>query len=176
MLPMPEYAYNNSCHSTVKMTPFFPNDGYHPRTNWLTAESSQNPTSQNHIQLMTSVHQLCFQGLEMATKTMRKYNDKKVKPAPVYQPGNLVMLNGRNLKTRRPARKLDAKLHGLFKAMKVLSSSAHKLELPSRCRIHHTLHPLLLEPFCIASNPIRDPPDLDAMVMDEHELGYDVER
>jgi hypothetical protein len=79
---------------------------------------------------MTSVHHLCSQGLERATKTMRKYNDKKVKPAPVYQPGNLVMLNGRNLKTRRPARKLDAKLHGLFKVMKVLSSSAHKLELP----------------------------------------------
>jgi hypothetical protein len=35
---------------------------------------------------------------------------------------------------------------------------------------------LLLEPFCIASNPIRDPPDLDALVTDEHELGYDVER
>jgi len=61
MLPMAEYAYNNSLHSTVKMTPFFANYDYHPRTNWPTAESSRNRTSQNHIQWMTSVHQRCRQ-------------------------------------------------------------------------------------------------------------------
>jgi len=32
----------------------------------------------------------------------------------------------------------------------------------------------LKEPFHIASNPIRDPPDLDEKVANEHELGYDV--
>jgi hypothetical protein len=40
MLPMAEYAYNNSVHSTLKMTPFFPNYGYHSQTNWPTAEPS----------------------------------------------------------------------------------------------------------------------------------------
>jgi len=33
MLPMAEYAYNNSLHSTVKMTLFFATCGYHPGTN-----------------------------------------------------------------------------------------------------------------------------------------------
>jgi hypothetical protein len=112
------------------MTPFFANYGYHPRTNWPTAEPSRNSTSQNHIQWMTSVHQLCHQGLEKASEPMRKYHDKKAKPAPVYQPGNLVMLHRKNLKTRRPARKLDAKLHGPFTVMKVMSPTALKLELP----------------------------------------------
>jgi hypothetical protein len=62
---------------------------------------------------------------------MRKYHDKKAKPAPVYQPGDLVMLNGKNIKTGRPARKQDAKLHGPFRVMKVMSPTALKLELPS---------------------------------------------
>ena len=70
MLPMAKYAYNNSLHSTVKMTPFFANYGYQPRTNWPTAEPSQNSTSQNNIQWMTSVHQLCHQGLEKGSETM----------------------------------------------------------------------------------------------------------
>jgi hypothetical protein len=124
---------------------------------------------------MTSVHQLCSQGLEKASETMRKYHDRKAKPAPAYQLGDLVMLNGKNLKTSRPARKLDAKLHSPFKVMKVMSPTALRLQLPSRWRIHNAFHVSLIEPFRIASNPIRDPPDLDAMVTDEHELGYDVE-
>jgi hypothetical protein len=79
---------------------------------------------------MTSVHQLCRQGLEKASETIRKYHNKKAKPEPVYQPGNLVTLNGKSLKTRRPARKLDAKLHGPFKVMKVMSPTELNLELP----------------------------------------------
>jgi len=154
MLPMAEYAYNNSLHSTVKITPFFANYGYHPRTNWPTAEPSRNPTFQNYVQWMTSVHQLCHQGLEKASETMRKYHDKKAKPAPVYQPGNLVMLHGRNLKTWGLARKLDAKLHGPFRVTKVMSPTALKLELPSQWRIHNAFHVSLIEPFRIASNLI----------------------
>jgi len=61
MLPIAEYAYNNSLHSTVKMIPFFANYGSHPRTNWPTTEFSGNPTSQNYIQWMTSVPHLCRQ-------------------------------------------------------------------------------------------------------------------
>jgi len=135
MLPMAEYAYNNSLQAMVKMTRFFANYGYHPRTNWPTAEPLCNPTSQNYIQWMTSVNQLCCQGLEKASETMRKYYDKKSKPAPAYEPGDVVMLNGKNLKTRRPARKLDAKLHGTFKVIKVMSPTEHKLESLSQWRI-----------------------------------------
>jgi hypothetical protein len=85
---------------------------------------------------------------------MRKYHDKNAKPAPVYQPGNLVMLDGKNLKTRRPARMLDAKLHGPFTVMKVMSPTALNLELTSRWRIHNAFHVSLIEPVLIASNPI----------------------
>jgi len=171
---MAEYAYNNSLHSTVKMTPLFTNYGYHPQPNWPTGESSQNPTSQNYFQWMTSVHRLCHQGLGIASEIMTKYHDRKAKPAPVYQPGNLVMLNGKNLKTRRPTRRLDTKLHGSFKVMKVMSPTALQRELPSQWRIHNAFHVSLIEPFRIASYPIRDPSDLDAMVTEKHELGYDV--
>jgi hypothetical protein len=61
---------------------------------------------------------------------MRKYHDEKANPAPAYQTGDLVMLNGKNLKTRKPARKSDAKLHSPSKLMKVMSPTALKLELP----------------------------------------------
>jgi len=56
-----------------------------------------------------------------------------------------------------------------------MSLAALKLKLPSRWRIHNAFDISLIEHFRIASNPFRNPPDLDAMVTDEHELGYDVE-
>jgi hypothetical protein len=70
---------------------------------------------------------------------------------------------------------LDAKLHGPFKVMNVMSPTAHKLELPSQWRIPNAFHASLIEPCRIASIPIRDPPDLNAIVTAEHELGYDDE-
>jgi len=172
---MAKYAYNNSLHSMIKMTPICAKYGYHSHTNWPTAEPSQDSTSQNIIQWMTSIHQLCRQGLEKASETLNKYHYMNAKLATVYQPGDLVMLNGKNLKSRRQARKLDAKLHGPFRVMKVMSPTALKPELPTQRQLHNACHVSVLEPFCISSNPIRDPSDQDAMFTDQHELGYDVE-
>jgi len=58
LLPMAEYTYDNSLHSTVRMTLFIANYGYYPWTNWPTVEPSWNPTFQNHILWLTSIHQL----------------------------------------------------------------------------------------------------------------------
>jgi hypothetical protein len=132
---MAVYAYNNSLHSTVKMTPFFANYGCHPPTYWPIAKPPRNRTSLNHFQWMTSVPQLNRKGLERARETMRKYYHEKVNPAPVYQPANLVMLNGKNLETRRPAWMFDVELHGRFKVMKVMSPTARRGVLPSRWQI-----------------------------------------
>jgi hypothetical protein len=100
---------------------------------------------------------------------MGKYHDRRAKEPPKYSVGDLVMLNGKNLKTRRPSRKLDAKLHGPFKVSKVLSPTAIKLELPSRWHIHHVS---LIEPYRHANNPIRPAP---ALSNEANELGYDVD-
>jgi len=124
---------------------------------------------------MTRVHPLCREELEKASETMRMNDYKKPRPAPVYQPGNQTMLNGKNLKSRRPARKLDAKLHGPLNVIMVMSPTALKLELPSRWWIDNAFHASLIEPVHIASNPIWDSPDRDATVTNEHVLGYDVE-
>ena len=104
---------------------------------------------------------------------MGKYHDKHAKEPPKYSVGDLVMLNGKNLKTRRPSKKLDVKLHGPFKVSKILSPTAIKLELPSRWRIHNAFHVSLIEPYRLANNTIRPPPEL-ASASEQNELGYDV--
>jgi hypothetical protein len=78
---------------------------------------------------------------------MGKYYDRPTKEPPKYSVGDLVMLQGKNLKTQRLSRKLDALLDEPFKVPKVLSPTAIKLELPNRWRIHNAFHVSLIEPY-----------------------------
>ena len=96
---------------------------------------------------MTSMHALCHKGLEQAWETMGKYHDQCAKEHPKYSVGNLVMLNGKNRKTRKPYRKLEAKLHGPFKVSKVLSPTAIMLEWPNRWHIQNAFNVSLIEPY-----------------------------
>ena len=43
LLPLAEYAYNNSKASAHKLTPFFANYGFDPHTKWLKERDVQNP-------------------------------------------------------------------------------------------------------------------------------------
>ena len=51
---------------------------------------------------------------------MGKYYDRARKEPPPYGVGDIVMLNGKHIRTRRAAKKLDAKLFGPFKVMKLV--------------------------------------------------------
>jgi len=106
---------------------------------------------------------------------MGKHYDKKSKDTPEYSIGDMVMLSGTHLKTRRPSKKLDHKMQGPFKVIKVISPTAVRLELPRRWRIHNTFHVSLLEPLRISKKGLRAPPVADATLMDEMELSEDDE-
>jgi hypothetical protein len=147
MLPMAEFAYNNSLTTSMGMSPFFANFGFDPRTNWPIKAEAKNMASRNYVHWMTSVHTLCRRSLDTARELMEKYHDTHAKDPPKYLVGDLVILNRKTLKTRQPSKKLDAKLHGPFKVSKVLSPTTIKLELPSRWQIHNAFHVSLIEPY-----------------------------
>jgi len=66
------------------------------------------------------------------------------------------MLNGRNIKTRRPSKKLDHKNHGPFQIEKIVSPLAVHLTLPRKWKMHNVFHVLLL-PYRTSEQ--RAPPD-----------------
>ena len=69
---------------------------------------------------MESVHELCVKRHEETCQRMGKYYDQSRKEAPPYSVGDLVMLNGKNIRTRWAAKKLDAKLFGPFKVVRLV--------------------------------------------------------
>jgi len=88
---------------------------------------------------------------------MRRYTDPHPKEPPAYQMGDLVMLNGRNIQTGRPSRKLDHKNHGSFQVEKIISLLAVKLTLPRTSRIHNVFHVPLVKPY--RTGDIQTTPD-----------------
>jgi len=88
---------------------------------------------------------------------MRRYTDPVRKEPPAYQVEDLVMLNGRNIKTRRPSKKLDHKNHGPFQIEKIISTLTVRLTLPRKWKIHNVFHLSLLKPYRISEQ--RAPPD-----------------
>jgi transposase InsO family protein len=131
LLPMAEYAYNNSITQGTGLSLFNTNYGFHPRMNWPTAEEAKDPASDAYVHYIKSVHELCGKGLEKARERMAKYYDQHRQEAPAYTVGDLVMLSGQNISTRRPSKKFANKLHGPFEVVKILSRSAVRLSFPN---------------------------------------------
>ena len=118
LLPMAEFAYNNSVTMGSGLTPFFANYGVHPNALDPPTSEPLNPTSTVYAQWMRTVHEESRQRLEAAQEWMQRYTDPERKKHPAYQVGDLVMLSGRNIKTRHPSKKLDHKNHGPFQIEK----------------------------------------------------------
>jgi len=177
LLPMAEFAYNNSVTSGNGMSPFYANYGFHPIAIDPASAGPLNPASQVYAHWMHTVHDESRKGLEVAQERMRRYTDPKRQEPPAYQIGDLVMLSGRNIKTRRPSRKMDHKNHGPFQIEKIVSPLAVRLTLPRKWKIHNVFHVSLLELFRTSEH--RAPPDPSKVLREaddvEQSEEYDVE-
>jgi len=157
LLPIAEFAYNNSTTAGNAMSPFYANYGFHPTAMDPATTEPLNPTSMAYAHWMRTVHDASRKGLEEAQERMRRYTDPRQKPPPAYQVGDLVMLSGGNIKTRHPSKKLDHKNHGPFQIENIVSPLAVRLTLPRKWKIHNVFHVSLLEPYRTSEH--RVPPD-----------------
>jgi hypothetical protein len=113
--------------------------------------------------------------LTRAAEDMKKYYDKYRSEAPDYQPGDLVYLEGTNLKSDRPTRKLDDRRFGPFKILRKVGERAYKLDLPRGWKkIHPVFHTILLRPYHPPASPLQQkpppPPPIDVKGTLEHEV------
>lgn len=166
LLPTAEFAYNNAPSTATGMTPFFANYGYHPAAHNppLPTDKIRNPGSKLYAHWMIQVHADATKHLEKSRQRMKEWADKRRKEAPVYAKDQLVMLNGKNIKTKRPSKKLDKRMLGPFRIEKVLSPTAVRLTLPESWRIHNSFHVSLIEPYHTSDN--QDPPDPVRILLD----------
>jgi hypothetical protein len=99
-------------------------------------------------------------------QTAKHYNKKRLK-GPIFERGDKVYLNRKNIKTKRPSNKLDFKKLGPFKIEKKISDTNYKLSLPKGMKIHPVFHISLLEP---APKDARLQTDVETEDNDEYEV------
>ena len=166
-LPLAEFAYNNTPHSSTTMSPFFLNKGFHPTLD-ITLSASTKKNLGVTIERLHELHEHAKQEIAKALAKNERDSNAHRLPAPKYEEGDKVYLSTVNLKTTRPTKKFAERRLGPFTISKVVSPLAMKLDLPSYLsRLHPVFHVNLLEPAPIDKIPNRKQPPPPPVTIDK---------
>ncbi|KAL5501130.1 hypothetical protein ACEPAH_9517 [Sanghuangporus vaninii] len=113
-LALAEFAYNNREHSATKLSPFFVNSGVHPVGFTGIRTSSSNMSAEEFAKHVKGIHELVQANLVKANEDMKHFYDRHTGKSMEYEAGSKVFLDGRNIKTTRPTKKMDDKWFGPF--------------------------------------------------------------
>ena len=163
MLPTAEYAYNSTANETTGESPFMANYGYHPTiVREPRGDTGKSPLAKMEVSELRLVHDRIREKINrqrQATTTTK-----------TYQPGDKVYVKTKNIKTKRPSKKLDAKKIRPFQVVRNIKNTSYELKLPEEMRIHNTFHASLLEP------SHSDTPEQTEPTPVEPDEEYEVER
>lgn len=174
LLPMAEFAYNNSYHTSIGMTPFYANHGFHPNLNMSLVPGSV-PDVYQRVQQIRSAHDSAAANIKKALERHARYANRKRIEAPEFVIGQLVWLLRKHINTARPSDKLEAKRLGPFTVSRRIGKSAYELKLPSSMELHNVFHVSLLEPhrpnkFASRNVPSQPPPIVNETNEEEWEV------
>jgi hypothetical protein len=146
MLAMAEYAYNNSKHALTKISLFYANWGFEAPTLWPTDIQFRNPASEMYGHYMNQVHQRLKQRLSESVESMQKHYNKRRKIMEPLKKGELVLLNGQNIRAEHLCKKLEDKMLGPFEVLSLGSNNRYcKCKLPDHWKLHPVFNINLLE-------------------------------
>ncbi|MBW0476228.1 hypothetical protein O181_015943 [Austropuccinia psidii MF-1] len=167
-LPLAEFSYNNSDHSSTNQSPFFTVYGRDPHFDSVHI-TQDNPAGKLSKKLQ-SVRQDVKRELEVAINRLKRYADKSRASPPVFNPGDMVWLSSKNIKSMSPTKKLSERWLGPFPILKKFSTHAYHLKLPSQWKsIHPVIHISLLEPVKTSTIPNRHKEPHPPIIIEEEE-------
>lgn len=183
-LPVAEFVANSLPSDSTGMAPFMATKGYLPRdgTTEPCAASDQplpaplrleRERAQTFVQTISQLQAFLRDHLDWARAQQAKYADAKRAPAARLKVGDWVMLDARNLKTKRPSRSLDFKNRGPFRVVRAIGSMAYELDLPPEMgRLHNVFHTWLLHRY--DGEPVAAS-EMDKVELDQSDEDYDVD-
>jgi hypothetical protein len=140
-LPIAQFAHNNWPSDTTRKSPFFLLMGFNPHADWIHA-TSPVPRVTLRIEQLQEAQIQARDAMIKAQQSWVKHCD-----TPKYNKGDLVWLEGKNLRINQPTAKLAPRRHGPFKIIQVMSAVNYRLELPTQWSIHPVFHIDLLTPY-----------------------------
>ncbi|PHJ17393.1 retrotransposon nucleocapsid related [Cystoisospora suis] len=144
LLPLLEFAYNSSVHTSTKATPFELLYGFTPCKPICKKFAIPNTRVEAvfpwkaHVQV-----QRAKQELRQAQEYQKRYADRK-RRVITFKPGERVRLSTTNITLDGESKALKPKFIGPFRIIKMCGPNAAKLDLPKSMLIHPVFHVSLL--------------------------------
>lgn len=139
LLPLAEFHANSTVTAATGVSPFYATKGYNPRSgiepatdtslSWKMSRDSR--AADNLIQRIESVKTFLKWNLAWASAKMEEQANKHRHPAPEFSPGDLVMLDARNIRTRQQSKGLSPKNLGPFIVKESYGGKATVSTLPT---------------------------------------------
>ena len=114
LLPLAEFAYNNTPSATTGISPFFTNKGYHPN---LTIHPKRDLASSHARDLVVNLNELHQELKSTISEAQLWYlgpTDAKRSLAPNFTVGEQAFIKAKFFRTTQPSHKLSDKFLGPF--------------------------------------------------------------
>ena len=174
LLPLAEFAYNNSVPASTRMTPFWAVYHRHPEMQFKTPKASSLKSETEADVLLEGLeetHRVLRENLLEAQEKQTKYAGGK---EITFEVGDRVWLSTRHFRTTRPSKKLDYKRAGPYTVSKTNNKNACKLDLPKTMRNHNVFHVSLLDRYTPPT--IGQPPSEPHPVIVDDSEEWEVDR
>ena len=155
--PSAEFAINNHISETTQATPFFANSDQNPRMgvepprdltdmNLTTRQRRLREHADEYATKMDTINAELRTQMTWAQANQERFANAHREHAPKYAVGDPVWLDTRNMRIKRPSKKLGDKNDGPFPIKAIHGFHAYELELPGDWTIHPVFHTSLLRP------------------------------
>jgi hypothetical protein len=177
LLPLAEFAYNNSVHASTMMTPFWGVYHRHPEMQFKGPNAPANPKSEIQADAvldgLEETHRLLRESILDSQERQTKYAGGK---EITFEVGDRVWLSTKHFRTTRPSKKLDYKRAGPYTVSKIINQNAYKLDLPQTMRNHNVFHVSQLDRYTppVVGQPPSEP--LPTIVDKSGEEEWEVDR
>lgn len=177
LLPLAEFAINNTAAASTGVSPFKANFGRDPLMPTSIGLPSVNQAANNHLHDLEDIHIQMKANIQKALARQAKYANNRRQEIS-FTPGDKVLLTTKHLSTTQPTKKLAHRRAGPFEVIENIGEAAVKLRLPPNlASVHPVFHVSMLEPWYDplsgTSQPRSPPPPPPELVDDEPE--YEVE-
>ena len=166
LLPLAEFAYNNTPSTTTGVSPFFAICGYDPLIAIHPDAEITNLRARHFAVNFNEVHKLLRDRMKEAQDTTAHYANQDHMQPPPFHISNCAHVRTDHIHTNRIACKLAERKIGPFPIIFQLSPMSFTLCLPSTIRIHPVFHVSQLEPESPNTFEDQDQPPPPPIIVD----------
>ncbi|UTT89668.1 hypothetical protein NDA17_003406 [Ustilago hordei] len=154
LLDTAAFVYNNTVHNSIGVSPFFACYGWNPKAH-PDIPQRLGVNDPGRFEYLMDGKERCKYLQEQIREAQRRSVDqynRKHKDIE-FKVGDMVYINRRNWKTRRPTPKLDTRFAGPYPVQERVGRRAYRITLPANLRVHDVFHVSMLEPARTSSLP-----------------------